>query len=188
MKAKQLILLGALCISILFPEVLIGQVQRHFVNPGFEQPNITLPPFSSPTFIQTHMNNVPGWITSATDFKIELWRSGFLGVPSHSGSQHAELNATMPSRLSQSVCVLAGENFNWSFWHRGRSGIDTCRIRINGIDQGRFGTGTAAWKNYTGIYVVPTSGTAVFSFEAVFAAGGLSVGNFLDDVSLIPPL
>ena len=180
--------MAVICLSLFSFHSGFAQVQRSFVNPGFELPNITLAPYSSATYIQTDAGNVPGWLTSASDNKIELWRSGFNGVPSHSGSQHAELNATQPSKLSQSVCVLSGENFNWSFWHRGRSGIDTCRILIGNIEQGRFATGTSGWNNFTGGYLVPADGILAFEFEAVYAAGGLSIGNFLDDVSVVPPL
>ncbi len=174
---------------ILLPSLFLNaQVARHFVNFSFEEPDITLAPYSSTTYIQTNENNVPGWGTSATDNLIELWRSGFLGVPSHSGSQFAELNATQPSKLSQTVCMIAGESFTWSFWHRGRSGIDTCRVLLGGVEQARMGTGTSAWAYYSGTYVVPSNGPYAFEFEAVYASGGLSVGNFLDDIKVIPAL
>ena len=185
----NLIIISSLLLCIcMIPTTGSSQIQRSFVNFGFENPDISAPPYSLSTYIQVHEDSVPGWNTTASDHLIELWRDGFNGVPAHAGNQFAELNATQPSRLSQQVCLLDGESFNWSFWHRGRAGVDSILLQIGGVVQGRFGTGTSAWANYTGIFSATGTGDQTIEFEGIYASGGLSVGNFLDDITIIPTL
>ncbi|MEN9669459.1 MAG: hypothetical protein RLZZ386_1366, partial [Planctomycetota bacterium] len=136
---------------------------------------------------------VYGWRTTASDNQMEIWTSGFLGVPSHSGNQFAELNANQVSQLFQEISgISAGQNVAYSFAHRGRSGVEQMRFRL--IDLGPdnasgggndtelenrvLSTGTTGWVVYTG------SNTALgnliqFRFESM---GGGSSGNFLDSV------
>ena len=134
-----------------------------------------------------------GWRTTASDNQMEIWKSGFQGVPSHSGNQFAELNANQASQLFQEISGIgAGQNVAYSFAHRGRSGVEQMRFRLIdlGPDNASGGgndtelenrvvsTGTAGWVVYTG------SNTALgnliqFRFESM---GGGSSGNFLDSV------
>lgn len=113
------------------------------------------------------------------------------------------------------ICVMAGESFTWSFAHRGRSGVDVMNLRIADVDVAQFsdnnadggthtgvvlsgGSGTTAitstvpegngWTQYTGTWTNNTgaSQTVIFAFRAVSSAGGnVSLGNFVDDASLI---
>ena len=39
-------------------------------------------------------DSVPGWFTNDSTGLIEIWSTGFNGVPSYAGNQFAELNAT----------------------------------------------------------------------------------------------
>ncbi len=112
----------------------------------------------------------------------------------------------------QPICILASETFNWSFAHRGRRGVDVMRLVIDDVDVGEFtdnnsqsgihtgiilpdGTTSnlsinkdattasgwtryfGSWKNNSGV-----SKQITFGFRAVSSAGGISDGNFLDDV------
>ena len=60
-------------------------------NPSFETPKI------GRSWTLRHQDQVPGWKTTATDRKIEIWTSGFLGVKAFDGNQFAELNANTVS-------------------------------------------------------------------------------------------
>lgn len=141
---------------------------------------------------------------------IELWFNNFNGVQPVSGIVLAELNAYAPSKLYQNVCILNGESFGFSFAHRGRSGIDSARLEMTStpiltvqsgnttgvsgtptvISPGASGVAAASiangWTRYTGNFTNPgASGIRQLGFVAVSTSGGnLSVGNFLDDVSI----
>ncbi|HEY7823145.1 MAG TPA: hypothetical protein VIG24_09940, partial [Acidimicrobiia bacterium] len=89
------------------------------VNGGFE-----LPIIPASTFRQPNQRDVPGWNTTATDGKIEIWSTGFGGVVAEEGDQFAELNATQPSEFYQSVDTVPGEVLTWSLLHRARGSAD----------------------------------------------------------------
>ena len=136
---------------------------------------------------------VPGWMTTSTDNKIEIWRSGFqsgpIPIPSQDGNYHAELNATQNAALYQQVCTRSGAVFSWSVWHRGRAGVDVAVVKIGGslataTVQATMTTDYTAWVQYTGTYTVPLDQTnTYFIFEAVSTATtSISVGNFIDNV------
>ena len=152
-------------------------------NSGFEQPSI-----GSGYRIFNHAL-LPGWSTTATDKAVELWVSGFQGVPSFAGTQFAELNANQPSALYQDLATRPGMSIHWSLAHRGRNGVDVMRVLI-GPPHGplrevaQISDGNRAWGRHNGEYMVPAGQTQTrFQFEAVSAAGGPSVGNFLDDIT-----
>ncbi|OYN96869.1 hypothetical protein CGZ96_11275 [Enemella evansiae] len=153
-------------------------------NGGFEQPV-----FGSGVQ-QLPQTQVPGWSTTASDGLIELWKSGFNGVPASSGTQFAELNATQVSTLYQDVPTNPGQTLYWSLDHRGRQGFDTMALDlgapggpVNYTQQMR--DGNTAWGKYSGTYTVPAGQTTTrFAFRSVSAAGGnQSLGNFLDNIS-----
>lgn len=158
------------------------------VNGGFELPII---PASS--FQQPNQRDVPGWNTTATDGKIEIWSTGFRGVVAEEGDQFAELNATQPSELYQSVETLPGEVLTWSLLHRARGSADigdTMSVNIGpeGGESNATYTFTDAlsdgWVRHTGEYTVPDGQTVTrFGFESgATTSGSLSIGNFLDDI------
>ena len=140
------------------------------------------------TYIITSENNVDGWSTTATDSKIELWKSGFQGVPAQSGTYFAELNANQNAALYQRICTSPGAEISWSVWHRGRAGTDTAVVRIGenlatATTEATMITGNTAWKKYSGTYTVPEGQQdTYFLFEAVSTASGISVGNFIDNI------
>ncbi|GAA1314023.1 hypothetical protein GCM10009647_040450 [Streptomyces sanglieri] len=162
-------------------------------NGSFEQPvvsGVEILPDSSQTQAP---KRVPGWLTTATDHMIELWHTGFNGVPAADGTQFAELNANQVSTLYQDLPTTPGTKLYWRLYHRGRQEDDTMALDIGApgatVQQRRFTDGTTAWGHYTGTYTVPAGQTLTrFAFRSVSAAGGnQSIGNFLDASSSAPP-
>jgi uncharacterized repeat protein (TIGR01451 family) len=155
------------------------------VNGGFEQPAV-----ANASYRLFPQAQVPGWSTTDSQGAIELWSSGFQGVPSAAGRQFAELNAYSASRLYQDVATTPGQTLSWSLKHRGRSGTDVMRVVI-GAPGGslaqsgpNLSDGTTAWGSHSGTYTVPAGQTVTrFGFEAVSSAGGPAAGNFLDDIT-----
>ncbi|MFC4066538.1 beta strand repeat-containing protein [Actinoplanes subglobosus] len=154
-------------------------------NGDFEQPVISAGAVS--IMAQTL---VPGWLTTATDKMIELWR-GYGGVTAASGSQHAELNANMVSTLYQDLTTIPGQILRWQLNHRGRTGLDTMAVVIGSptgtlVQQGaNISDNKTAWGSYSGTYTVPAGQTKTrFAFKSVSSASAdPSIGNFLDAVS-----
>lgn len=166
------------------------------VNGDFELPDIP------GNFSQLPQAQVPGWRTTATDGRIELWTSGFQGVPAFSGNQFAEINATEAARLFQDASgIPEGAAVGYQFAHRGRLGNDTLRLGI--VDLGAdnifgnsddtvllsqtFTTGNSAWSFYQGSGIIAKGNTVRFGWEAVSStcpnpnqASCPSFGNFLD--------
>jgi hypothetical protein len=129
-------------------------------NGGFE---VQVPPLN-PTPASYYIidaSRVPGWNTSARDNKIELWSSGFSSgsggpvysitpaqstaagdvfFPAGGGSFFAELNATQPSTLSQTVSLAKTGMLSYSFWTRGRAGYDTMKLEVQKLENGAWRT------------------------------------------------
>jgi hypothetical protein len=113
------------------------------VNGFFEQPTVTNPrgwdlfPDASQT---QRPDRVPGWLTTATDRLIEIWK----GPPG--AAQHAELNALMVSTLYQDLETTPGTTLRWGLLHRGVAGVDTMAVDIGApgavIEQRRMATAT----------------------------------------------
>ena len=59
-------------------------------NGSFETPDVG-------AFAITDQSRVTGWHTTESDGKIEVWQSGYLGVPAAAGEQFAELSANSPA-------------------------------------------------------------------------------------------
>jgi len=138
-----------------------------------------------------NQNQVPGWETTATDGKIEVWVSGFQGVPAQEGRQFFELNANQVAALYQTLCIEPGSTIYWSVWHRGRSGVDVAEVKIGAtvetaVYQGTMTDGNTTWGHYNGTYTVPVGQTTtVFVFESVSSASSSqSVGNFIDNFEI----
>lgn len=134
-----------------------AQIQRSMVNLGFEQPGVG----SAGCNIYVRASDVPGWETTApgatVNFNngctinpntgptvgnppIELYRGPFTDSEgsnnpesARAGVQWSELNAEVPSRLYENVCLANGDLIGWKFSHRGRSSntvADVAEFRI----------------------------------------------------------
>lgn len=138
---------------------------------------------------------VPCWGTTASDNKIEVWHTGFNGVPSYSGNQFIELNAFFVSTLFQNFTTTPGTSVTISFAHRGRAGTDVMSVSIGPVggaqtSLGTFTDGNTAWGYYTVGYLVPAGfgSNYTLQFNSVSAAGGNpAIGNFLDAISVNLP-
>ena len=154
-------------------------------NGGIESPAITL---GGQSIVGT--GAVPGWSTNDTG--IEIWSTGFNGVPSHTGNQFLEMNANIgTSILVQAPSAVQKRAELQVYWaHRGRAGNDTANLTVsdNGggsTSSGNFTTGTAAWIVRNMQHVVSANGTAAsLSFDSVVSSGGASYGNFIDTVEV----
>jgi len=164
-------------------------------NEGYQGVTLTNGSFESPvigtsTYSIMDESLLPGWNTTATDNQVEVWSTGFNGVPSYDGNQFMEINANLDARLYQDVTTEPGSLIYWTIAHRGRSGTDEFRILIGPtsapLDNGTFATGNTAWVVYSGYYKVPAGQTTTrFAFESVStASGNASIGNFIDDFQL----
>ena len=160
--------------------------QRSIVNTGFEQPGV-----ASGSYQLFPDTSVPGWNTTDSLGQIEIWGSGFGGVPASEGINFAELNANSAGYLYQNVCMTNGEPLGWTFDHRRRSttGTETAQFVIRDLagttdlqvlatqassnNQWNTNSGTATYTGPTGIQRV--------GFRAV---GGSSIGNFLDAIQI----
>ncbi|NOT35894.1 MAG: T9SS type B sorting domain-containing protein [Saprospiraceae bacterium] len=138
-----------------------------------------------------HENSVSCWETSASDNLIEIWGSGFAGVKAYSGSQFAELNANMVSTLFQEFKMAYNAEVEISFAHRGRAGLDRISVEVGPlsgpfVNLGTFSADNRSWVYNTILHKFPSSGskTYVLKFNSVSAAGGATVGNFLDAISI----
>lgn len=229
---------GILIVLLVCAREAPAQVQRSMVNLGFEQTALTgRDGNQGRCFLVVRENVVPGWTTNHAPIgqgggalqpvttnacaplsfrantgerPIELWRNGFLSVPARAGSQFAELNANVPSKVYQNICMTNGEQVSWSFSHRGRDGQDVAVFSVdssaNPIVQARTGpasggaieacgggnvtgaacnrtTASGGWADYSGSFTW-TGPTAVqqIGFEATSSAGVAGSGNLLDDV------
>jgi hypothetical protein len=170
-----------------------GAGSTTLMNGGFETPVITPDSFS---LLDSSL--VPPWQTTDDQNQVEIWSTGYNGVPSDQGNQFAELNANTPGTLYQDLVTTPGATMTWTLAHRGRSGDDTMKVLIGDSatadvtsDTGwnyfspDLTDGTTAWGKHTGTYVVPAGQSCTrFAFRAVSSAGGdPSFGNLLDTIS-----
>ena len=157
-------------------------------NGSFEQPTVTTGYAVLPDASQTDQpNHVPGWLTTASYRKIEIWASGYQSVASAEGTQHAELDPGTDT-LYQDVETTPGTTLSWRLWHRGREGVDTMAVDIGPpgavVEQQRMTDDNKTWRHYEGTYTVPEGQTVTrFACRSISAAGGNpGIGNFLDGV------
>lgn len=167
--------------------------QAGLINGGFETPG------GVATYVQTPQANVTGWQTTASSGLIEIWKSGFNGVSSYQGTQHAEINATQVGNLYQDAPgISAGSVVGFQFAHRGRyAGADTMQFTLTDLGpDGVLGGGddtvlftqvysdtVTAWSFYTGTGIVALGNIVRFSFASISSNGGSGPpdgGNFLD--------
>ncbi|HTB99835.1 MAG TPA: hypothetical protein VK705_04075, partial [Ferruginibacter sp.] len=165
------------------------------VNPDFELPVLTCgTPVTSPCYQDETDSLTAGWRTTEADHQIEYWQSDFNGgsgkVPAYSGNQFVELNANAIGGLYQDYSTPAPVVFNFSYAHRGRTGIDEMAV-LAGPPGGPYDTlqyekdNNTAWGLHTGAYTVPAGQPVTrFEFVAITTANNdPTEGNFLDDIN-----
>lgn len=218
--------LAALGLALLALAPAAGaQVQRTLINLSFEQPSLG----AATCFRTISETVVPGWFTDhpvigtqvvncdnvnipgapATGPAMEFWANNFNATPARSGTQLVELNASAVSRLSQTVCLVNGEQVDWVFSHRGRGSatvqdvmeylvgtapivrVGTTSAGTGGVLTTNLGTaGSAAgpngWRDYLGSFTYTgPSGSTNLGFQAISTgSGSTTVGNFLDDIQV----
>ena len=182
---------------------------RAAVNPSFDTP-----PPGTWTMVEamngTQSPRMDGWQSThpatgsfgGRDHPIEVWRTGFLGVPSVTGQTHIELNANVNSAVYQDICLEGNEQVDWSFHHHARSTGTTEIVRISITDPNRW-TGVTppdnpeysslnlavdrpqGWVQHSGTWNgIHAAGAWRFAFAAVQGGQGPSYGNLLDEVSI----
>jgi len=146
---------------------------------------------NNPTGMILELSQVPCWQTDASDNIIEVWGGPLSNPQAYSGSNFIELNANMVSTLYQDFTASLGTTVNISFAHRGRAGTDTMSIEIGPIggpytNLGTFSADELTWQHHTVSYTFPLIGTTNYTlrFNSIYAAGGPTVGNFLDDIEI----
>lgn len=179
-----------------------SQLPIVFENSSFEQLNVSLP---TDSYVITDQANVPGWNTTATDGKIEVWSKGFYntnvgtaGNGGITGDRIVELNATQDSALYQDFATQPGQTLKIYLNHGGRNAGDNLNVVVGapidvtnptiptaGGNADIIASSTAGrgeWKEVAVEYVVPEGQTTT---RIAFVSGGTmhsSIGNFLDNV------
>jgi hypothetical protein len=162
--------------------------QRVIVNPSFES-NDPQGPGAANYEIYSN-GSVTGWDSASGE--IELWDTGFQGVPAYAGSVFAEMNANVPGALYQNICMVSGESIGWTFAHRARSGgpaTQTARFQIASSTGTLIQNLATQASTINNVWNVNT-GTATYSgasgvqrVQFITADAG-SYGNFLDDIRI----
>ncbi|MBX9472082.1 DUF7507 domain-containing protein [Microcella sp.] len=189
--ATAVIAVSALVVAVApVPESRAAQLPSTCANVSIENGSFENPATPANTSRQVNESTMPGWSTTATDDRIEIWHAPFQGVPVPEGVQFVEINATQRSKLYQDVATTPGETIRWQLQHRGRTGIDTMEVRMGAPEaalalQSTLATGQT-WRTYSGLYTVPAGQTITrISFDSISSANGnASYGNFVDAVSV----
>ncbi|MBK8845298.1 MAG: carbohydrate binding domain-containing protein [Bacteroidetes bacterium] len=180
-QISALILLVTLNIGM-----LKSQSCELFCNGDFDSLNLAAPN----TIFYATASQVPCWHTDDPSQVFEIWGTGYVGVPSYDGQCFLELNGSTYSSAWQDITVLPGSKLTISFAHRGRSGIDTMVVKVGPVGGPytqviKVADGTTSWGYYSVTYTIPNNGTNFrVMFTPTYAAGGATVGNFLDAVSV----
>lgn len=135
-------------------------------------------------------SSVPGWTVSADG--IEIDNSTVLGLACHDADcQSAEVNANTFDTITQSVTGLVIGNsymLSWAYGDRPGSGPQQLNVLFGNTlitaDRGT-GTGAGTWTNNV-FTITATATTENLVFQAINAGGSPSMGNEIDDVSLVP--
>lgn len=133
---------------------------------------------------------IPYWQTTAPDNSIEIWKSGYTGVPSYSGLYFAEINASSsaPQALYQNFTANISQEYQLQFAHRGRvSFLNTMRVALSGATSGvvyfpgEYTGSTTAW-SFNTVNFVATETQYNLVFSATSSEAG---GNFLDAINIV---
>lgn len=125
---------------------------------------------------------------------IEVWGTGFNGVPAAQGTNFVELNAFVSSMIYQNMYLTNGDVISFYFRHRARSLTseraamvieDQNQINIATVRQTALPSSTGVWSTNQGSYTFTgTSGVYRVGFRALSDGGSPGLGNFLDDIRI----
>lgn len=125
---------------------------------------------------------------------IEVWGTGFNGVPAAQGSNFVELNAFVSSMIYQNMYLANGDVITYSFMHRARTRTaeqaamvieDQNQVNIATVKTTTVPSSTTAWSTNQGTYTFTgTSGVYRVGFRALVDGGNPGLGNFLDDIRI----
>jgi hypothetical protein len=132
-------------------------------------------------------SSVPGWTLSADGLEID--NSTILGLVCHDADcQSAELNGNTFDTITQSVTGLVIGNtymLSWAYGDRAGSGLQQTNVYFgNTLITANHGSGAGTWTN-NAFLITATATTESLVFQAVNAGGNASIGNEIDDVSLV---
>ena len=143
---------------------------------------------------------VPGWTTTDSAGLIEIDDGSAVGGPVYEGVQSLEVNANYPEDVQQTVTGLtAGHTYllTWAYGDRPGSGDEEMQVYFGGqlvttdYDNLDGSNSTLLWSENS-FLVTATGASEVLSFDGIATypgvgdKGGLSYGNEVDAVSLIP--
>lgn len=127
----------AMALSLL-PTSILAADTRSVTDNAIKNGSFEEPAFVTKDSPQWPANNVPGWVTTASDKLIEFGSTRKTGTVPHiwgkpdipDGDQFAELNADEESTLYQYATTVGGNVYEWGLSHRGRYGIDQMAVII----------------------------------------------------------
>jgi hypothetical protein len=145
------------------------------------------------------------WRTNDPNNRVELWRTGFLGTSSHTGRQHAEINATGANNsIFQDIRTRPGTVLRWRIAYRARNsnaaGFDFDRTTVrfgrtplvgsgagfNAIQVASAGNTEHVWRVATGTYHVPFGQPWTrMTLTAASTTGPAATGNLVDSASVV---
>lgn len=133
---------------------------------------------------------VPSWDTTAADGLMEVWSSGFGGIPAYSGNHFLELNAKVGATVYQNFTAIPGSTVTITFAHRGRAGFpNQMSVSLGAVGSlpatlGTYTASTSAWTLNSISYTFPNNGQTAYQIGFVANDTGAG-GNFLDDIKMI---
>jgi hypothetical protein len=142
-------------------------------NGGFENPELLL------GYAHLPPNALPAWQT--TDDSFEVWFDGNLSVE---GLQHLEiLSHAATATVWQTVTIIPGEDYTFSFYHSPRPGVDSistvaidyqvlATFSQNGSDLTAF-----EWQRFRTNFTASSDSTTISLSDASAAASGTHVDN-----------
>jgi len=163
------------------------KAEETLTNGGFEE--YPVKPDDFDFFIESPLGW--GWQTGSPSGLVEIWGSGFLGVPAYEGIRFHELNRW--ELYTDLGFFSRGDSLHWSFAHRSAVATDILTMKITdlGMDdpldnrvifEGEFSSTPDLWKLYSGNIAIGADSNLRISFQPQLTGGSNSVGNFIDSV------
>lgn len=173
---------GAACVALMLALILAPAARADLITNG----NFANPGVNGGWNIYS---SIPGWTVSADG--IEIDNSTILGLTCHDADcQSMEVNGNTFDTVTQSVTGLVIGNtymLSWAYGDRPGSGLQQLNVYFgNTLVAIDHGIGSGTWNsNSNSFTITATATTENLVFQAVNVGGNPSVGNEIDDVSLV---